>query len=374
MATAMLLGGAWWLGRTTTFAQGGAVQVVEVPNRAVTKRGPLDSDEQHMVEMFERLSPSVAFITTRGEEQFQDFFGRQFRREIGGEGSGFVWDEQGHIVTNFHVIVQETRRGFQLANEIDVILSDGSSWKAAIVGVSQDDDIALLKIDAPAASLTPIPVGTSEDLRVGQKVFAIGNPFGLDRTLTTGIVSALGRTIDSISGVRIEGVIQTDAAINPGNSGGPLLDSAGRLIGMNTAIRSRGGDSAGIGFAVPVDTINSVVPQLVAFGRKQVPTLGIYRADPDIARRLGVDDGVLIADLVDDGSAGKAGLRGTTIQRGRDIQLGDIIVGIEDRRISNYSDMLRTLERYKPGDRVKVKVQRGRGQLEVEVELGEPAG
>ncbi|HQY89734.1 MAG TPA: trypsin-like peptidase domain-containing protein, partial [Tepidisphaeraceae bacterium] len=226
-------------------------------SRDVTLRGPLAGDELRTIELFKTASPSVVFITTRREQV--NPFTQNVNEVPAGTGSGFVWDDQGHIVTNFHVI-----RG---SSSFVVTLSDQSSYEAKFIGAAPTNDLAVLKIDAPVEKLTPLLLGSSHDLQVGQSVFAIGNPFGLDSTLTIGIVSALGRSIQSPAGVTIEEVIQTDAAINPGNSGGPLMDSAGRLVGVNTAIASPSGASAGIGFAVPVDTVNRVVPQLISSGR-----------------------------------------------------------------------------------------------------------
>jgi S1-C subfamily serine protease len=219
-----------------------------------------------------------------------------------GTGSGFVWDTKGNIITNFHVI--------QNADAAQVTLADQSNWKAQVVGVAADKDLAVLRIDAPSNRLRPIPLGTSKELQVGQSVFAIGNPFGLDQSLTTGVISALGREIDSVTRRPIQGVIQTDAAINPGNSGGPLLDSAGRLIGVNTQIFSPSGASAGIGFAIPVDTVNRIVPELIRSGKIIRPGLGVELAEEQIAKKIGVS-GVVIVDVARGGPAAKAGIRPT---------------------------------------------------------------
>jgi len=228
----------------------------EATPRAVTPRGPLLAEEQSQIEVFRKTSPSVVHITTL--ETQRDFFSLNVQQVPRGTGTGFVWDERGHIVTNFHVI--------QNGNGARVTLADQSAYNAELVGAFPDRDLAVLRIQAPREKLPPIPVGTSRDLLVGQRVYAIGNPFGLDQTLTTGIVSALNREIESVNQRTIRGVIQTDAAINPGNSGGPLLDSAGRLIGVNTAIYSPSGASAGIGFAIPVDEVNRIVPRLIRDG------------------------------------------------------------------------------------------------------------
>lgn len=233
--------------------------------RAIAPRGELTADERNTVEIFALTSPSVVHITTA--RQALNLFTLNVLEIPQGTGSGFVWDEAGHVVTNFHVI--------QGADAARVTLADQSTWRAKLVGVYPDRDLAVLRIDAPPERLHPIPIGESKGLKVGQKVLAIGNPFGLDQSLTTGVVSALNREIESITGRTIRGVIQTDAAINPGNSGGPLLDSAGRLIGVNTAIYSPSGASAGIGFAIPVDEVNRIVPRLIREGRIRRPVLGI---------------------------------------------------------------------------------------------------
>jgi S1-C subfamily serine protease len=243
--------------------------------RAVNPRGELLSDEKSTITLFRQASPSVVNITAIGVER--DLFTLNLYQIPQGTGSGFVWDTNGDIITNFHVIQQ--------ADAAQVTLADQSNWKARIVGVAPDKDIAVLRIDAPANRLRPIPIGTSKDLQVGQSVFAIGNPFGLDQTLTTGVISALNREIESVTRRPIQGVIQSDAAINPGNSGGPLLDSAGRLIGVNTAIYSPSGTSAGIGFAIPVDIVNRIVPELIRSGKVTRPGLGIQIAnEPPLGR------------------------------------------------------------------------------------------
>jgi S1-C subfamily serine protease len=231
----------------------------------VTPRAAIQSDEQATIDLFERSKVSVVYISTRKE--VMDFWTRNTLSVPQGTGSGFIWDDQDHVVTNLHVIAG--------ASEAWIRLSDGRDYNASLVGASPDHDLAVLKITVPTNRPPALPVGTSHDLKVGQRVFAIGNPFGLDWTLTTGIVSALDRSLNAENGATIEHLVQTDAAINPGNSGGPLLDSAGRLIGVTTAIYSPSGAYAGVGFAVPVDTINRIVPKLIATGRYERPTLGI---------------------------------------------------------------------------------------------------
>ena len=286
--------------------------------RPVTARGDLAEDEKTTIAIFKNISPSVVYITTIALRR--GWFSLNAVEIPQGTGSGFVWDTEGRIVTNYHVISD--------ANRIEVTMSDQSVKKAILVGADPDKDLAVLQISASSAGLKPIPVGASNDLLVGQKVFAIGNPFGLDQTITTGIISALGREINSVTGRTIRGVIQTDAAINPGNSGGPLLDSAGRLIGVNTAIYSPSGAYAGIGFAVPVEEVNRVIPQLIRHGRLIKPGIGATLADERITKRLGVE-GVLIIDVEEGGPAQLAGLKSTRQFRG-EILLGDIIIGLGD--------------------------------------------
>jgi len=277
-----------------------------------------------------------------------------------GTGSGFVWDTTGNIITKFHVI--------QNADAAQVTLADQSNWKARVVGVAPDKDLAVLKIDAPANKLQPIPIGTSKDLQVGQSVFAIGNPFGLDQTLTTGIISALNREIESVTRRPIQGVIQSDAAINPGNSGGPLLDSAGRLIGVNTAIYSPSGASAGIGFAIPVDTVNRIVPELIRSGKVTRPGLGIQIADEQIAQRFGVT-GVLVVDVARGSAAARAGIQPARRDAQGRVRLGDVITAIDGKKIESPNDLFLTLEKYKVGDAVNVTSSRDGRTVQSKVTL-----
>ena len=332
----------------------------EAEPRAVTPRGDLADDEKSTIELFKRCAPSVVYITNLAVRR--DAFGFNVTEIPQGTGSGFVWDDQGHVVTNFHVI--------ENAQRAEVTLHDHSTWPAAPVGFLPDKDIAVLKIDAPRAKLRPILVGTSADLQVGQRVFAIGNPFGLDQTLTTGIISALKRQIRSVTNRPIQDVIQTDAAINPGNSGGPLLDSAGRLIGVNTAIYSPSGSSAGIGFAVPVDTVNRVVPQLVAHGRVVRPGLGVVLADDALARRLGVE-GALVLQVSDGSAAEVAGLRPTRRDEYGRIFLGDAIVAVDGQPVRSGDDLGLRLENLAVGAHVTLTVVRDRQRVEVKVQLQE---
>ena len=318
----------------------------------------LGSEEQATISAFKNVSPSVTFITTLAARR--DRISLDVSEIPQGTGSGFVWDTAGNVVTNFHVVKD--------ADVAEVTLDDGSTYPAKLVGVAPDKDLAVLHIDAPASKLKPIGVGSSADLVVGQKVLAIGNPFGLDHTLTTGVISALGREIVSVTERPIYDVIQTDASINPGNSGGPLLDSSGRLIGINAAIRSPSGANAGIGFAVPVDTINSVVPQLIKHGKVIRCGLGIVPAADQITARVGLQ-GVLIIDAQAGGAAANAGLLGT--KRGSDgkLVLGDLIVAIDGSPVQRFNDMYKVLDSHKVGDVVKVTVSRGGQHREVSLTL-----
>lgn len=326
--------------------------------RAITPRGELAPNEQATIELFRAASPSVVHITT--VQVRRDAFSFNLFEIPRGTGSGLVWDEQGNVVTNFHVI--------QGASRAKVTLADQSTWDARLVGAEPDKDLAVLKIDAPAERLRPILVGTSHDLEVGQTVFAIGNPFGLDQTLTTGVISGLGREIRAATGRPIQDVIQTDAAINPGNSGGPLLDSAGRLIGVNTAIYSPSGAYAGIGFAVPVDTVNHIVPQLIQHGRVQRPGLGVTIANDQIMRRLGIE-GVLVMQVVPGGPAEEAGIQPTAYDQAGRLRLGDVIVAIDDQPVRNTRELFAALEDRQAGQTVQVTVLRGDQQVQVPVTL-----
>ena len=330
--------------------------------RVVAARGDLAPDERATIEIFEQTSPSVVFITTR--QRVVNLWTRNITSVRRGSGSGFFWDDLGHVVTNNHVI--------EGGSEAIISLNDGRSYRAVLVGRSPAHDLAVLRINVPFDRRPAIPLGTSADLRVGQTVFAIGNPFGLDYSLSSGLVSALDRSIEDDDGGTIEHLIQTDAAINPGNSGGPLLDSAGRLIGINTAIYSPSGAYAGIGFAVPVDTVNRVVPQLIAEGRYVRPSLGIS-VDEDvnrvIARRLGVD-GVAVLRVEEGSGADVAGLQPFGVDRDGDVVAGDIIVAIDDKETGSVSTLLSVLDGYNIGDEVSVTVRRNGGELTVRVTLG----
>lgn len=348
--------------------------------------GAYSDDEARRIAIFEKTAPSVVFIDTFTERR--DVFSTNVMEVPLGSGSGFVWDKAGHIVTNFHVV-----RNSQAAQV--AILTDGKSlpastesatavaspfatstssigslasgaannarrsvFKATVVGVDPSKDIAVLKVDAPARLLSPITLGTSSGLKVGQQSMAIGNPFGLDHTLTSGIISGTGREVKSPIGRPITNVIQTDAAINPGNSGGPLLDSSGKLIGMNTAIYSPSGASAGIGFAIPVDTVKYIVETLIRDGKVVRPVLGISYLESKQARSLGINSGVLVLDVPEGSNAAKAGLKGTRRTESGLIEIGDIISKVGTKVINVESDLFQALEEYKPGDTVELTVNR----------------
>ncbi len=355
LAAAAILG----LWRLLPLADGATAR--DAAPRAVTPRGELAADEKATIDLFERSRSSVVYITTR--EQVLDIWTRNVFSVPRGTGSGFVWDAAGHVITNYHVI--------EGASEARVKLADGRDYKASLVGASRVHDIAVLRISAGGKPPPAIPLGESRTLKTGQKVFAIGNPFGLDWTLTTGIISALDRSLTGEDDVTIEHLIQTDAAINPGNSGGPLLDSAGRLIGMNTAIYSPSGASAGIGFAVPADTINRVVTELIRTGKYTRPSLGIY-IDEGINQRLaGAFDveGVIVLRVNKGSTAEAAGLKGATVLRDGRVALGDVIVELEGKPVASVGRFLARLDDYKIGDTVRLTVLRGRTKTQVSVRL-----
>jgi S1-C subfamily serine protease len=342
--------------------QSSAELPAETGPRTVTARGELAADEKATIELFKAVAPSVVHITNLAAQR--DPFNLDVRVVPRGSGTGFIWDTNGFVVTNYHVV--------DGASTVRVILTDHSSFDSSQVWSYPDKDLAVIRINAPKEKLKPITVGTSHDLQVGQQTFAIGNPFGLDHSLTTGIVSALGREIESANGRPIRGVIQTSAAINPGNSGGPLLDRNGRLIGVNTAILSPSGTFAGIGFAIPVDEVNRVVPQLVANGKVVRPRLGVQLAEDQQARQLGITEanrGALILQVPAGTPAHKAGLRGTTFSRGHGPVLGDIIVAVDGKPVLSGGDLYSVLEGYKPGDTVTVTYLRDGERLETKATL-----
>ncbi|MDX2068026.1 MAG: trypsin-like peptidase domain-containing protein [Haliscomenobacter sp.] len=329
-----------------------------LPTRVATVREGMTPEESHTIDLFEKAAPSVCYITTSVVRR--DFWTRNVMEIPQGSGSGFVWDRNGHIITNYHVI--------QGASKAQVTLGDRSTWDAELVGSAPEKDLAVLKIKAPNSKMVPIPVGTSEDLRVGQSVYAIGNPFGLDQTLTTGIVSALGREIQTESGFPVRDAIQTDAAINPGNSGGPLLDSSGRLIGVNTAIYSPSGASAGIGFSIPVAVVRWAVPELIKFGKIMRPTIGVELLETSDIKRNQLE-GPLVMDVVKGGPAASAGLRPTRRDEYGRIVLGDIIMALNNKRIATKEELILELENYQAGDEVTLTLLRDQREVKVKVRL-----
>jgi S1-C subfamily serine protease len=348
IAVAALLGAAAAFFAVPALVQGRT----DAAPRAVAPRGPLAADELANIDLFKKTSPSVVHITSLGVQR--DMFSLNVQQVPRGTGTGFVWDDNGHIVTNYHVV--------QGADGAKVTLSDQTTWDAKLVGWFPDRDLAVLRIEAPKAKLPPIAVGASRDLLVGQRVYAIGNPFGLDQSLTTGIISALNRDIESFNNRTIRGVIQTDAAINPGNSGGPLLDSAGRLIGVNSQIASPSGASAGIGFAIPVDEVNRIVPRLIRDGKFVRPAIGVSAGPANLQRALNLPSGVVIVQVGAGTPAAKAGLQ--PFRRGNrgEVVGGDVITAINDEAVKDLDDMLSVLERRQPGETVTLSVWRN-GQI-----------
>jgi S1-C subfamily serine protease len=325
-----------------------------VKPREVAQRGPLLDEEAELIKLYEETLPSVVHINNLST-RVSGFNVQEVPR---GSGSGFVWDQDGHIVTNYHVV--------EGATALEVVFSDQSTYKANNVWVYPDKDIAVVSINAPKSKLKPIPLGTSHDLKVGQKAIVIGNPFGLDGTLTTGVISALNREITSQADRPIQGVIQTSAPINPGNSGGPLLDSAGRLIGITTAILSPSGAFVGIGFAIPSDDVNQIVTQLIASGKVTRPRLGVVMATDQQARQLNIKEGVLLVSVVPDGPAAKAALRGTIVNKR---QIGDVIVSLDNTSVKSPAHLQSLLEKYKVGETVTVGIIRDGEHQDVPVTL-----
>ena len=344
LVAVMLVVQFWTMGR------GGRLPIVQLDPaaqaRPIAPAGDLAGDEKATISLFKQSSRSVVHVTTAQVGRDLAFNVLEIEK---GTGSGFIWDEQGHVVTNFHVV--------EGANRFKVTLADQSSWEATPVGIAPDKDLAVLKIDAPKELLQPLLVGESKDLEVGQKVFAIGNPFGLDQTLTTGVISGLGRQIRAMTGRVIDGMIQTDAAINPGNSGGPLLDSRGRLIGVNTAIYSPSGTSAGVGFAIPVDTVQRIVPQILRTGVVARPSLGAEYFPDSFTERLRVK-GVLVGRVTPNGPGDNAGLLPTRRDESGDILWGDVIVKVDGRVVESVEELLTVVEGHNVGDTVKLTVNR----------------
>ncbi|MHB1238043.1 MAG: S1C family serine protease [Gallionella sp.] len=330
--------------------------------REVTPRGPLSADELNNIAVFKNISPSVVHITTLGLAT--DLFTLDVTQVPRGTGTGIIWDGQGHIVTNYHVIHD--------ASAARVTLADRSTWKAELVGAFPDRDLAVLRIKAPKEKLKPILLGESSNLQVGQKVYAIGNPFGLDQTLTSGIVSALNREIQSATLRPIHRVIQTDAAINPGNSGGPLLDSAGRLIGVNTAIYSPSGAYAGIGFAIPVDAVRRIVPRLIRDGNLVRPAIGIHGASDDVRQALGLPPGVVIVGVERDSPASRAGIRPFYRDEDGSIVMGDELTAINGSPVASDDELLSALEDLQAGDKISVTILHNGRKLDKSIVLERP--
>src|SRR5712664_2002665 len=324
----------------------------------------LATDEQNNIEVYKATSHGVVYI--QSTTTVRDFFG-MFSQPVEGAGSGSVIDEQGDILTNYHVIAN--------AEKLTVSFGSGKAYTAKVVGRDPDTDLAVIKLlETPKESMTVVPMGDSDKLMVGQKVLAIGNPFGLDRTLTTGVISGLQRPIRAQNGRQIEGAIQTDASINPGNSGGPLLDSHGRMIGINTQIESPSGASAGVGFAIPINIAKRIVPQLVRNGYVQRPKLGIEPRNVEALSgqvRLPVSYGVLIMAVQPGGAAANAGLRGLVQTENGDVELGDIIVAINGQKISNNDELFGVLDQHQVGETVNVEVIRNGRHTTVPVKLME---
>jgi 2-alkenal reductase len=322
--------------------------------RSVDQRGPLSDSERATIEIFERVSPSVVQVAAARSAA------NPLMEEEPGQaatGTGFVWDSGGHVVTNDHVA--------QGAREIAVRFASGEVARADVVGTAPNYDLAVLRIRGAARLPPPLALGSSSDLKVGQSAFAVGNPFGLDQSMTSGIISALKRRLPTQSGREIANVIQTDAAINPGNSGGPLLDSAGRLIGVTTAIISPSGSNAGIGFAIPADIVNRVVPELINNGRVPTPGIGIVAASEAVATRLGID-GVIVVRAAPSSPAARAGIRGVDMSTG---QLGDVISEVDGKPVRRLSDLTDQLEQIGAGKSVKLTLKRGSDTREVNVDV-----
>ena len=322
----------------------------------------LATDEQNNIEVYKATAPGVVYI--QSTTMSRDLFGL-FSQPVEGVGSGSIIDEQGNILTNYHVIAN--------AEKLSVSFGSGKNYPAKVVGRDPDTDLAVIKLlETPKEALTVVPMGDSDKLIVGQKVLAIGNPFGLDRTLTTGVISGLQRPIRAQNGRPIEGAIQTDASINQGNSGGPLLDSHGRMIGINSQIESPSGASAGVGFAIPINIAKRIVPQLISNGEVRRPKLGVTtRAVESLSNqvRLPVSSGALIINVLPDTGAARAGLRGIVQTEDGEVEIGDIIVGIDGQKVSSNDDLYRALDKHQVGDTVNVAIYRDGRQMTVPVKL-----
>jgi len=343
------------LASIVTFSAFSSIVFADAGSRPVTPRGPLTAEESRDIRLFESAAPAVAYIFTAKVPS--GYAPEPENLMPAGAGSGFVWDREGHIVTNNHVV--------EGADAVAVKLDQGDPLPARVIGRTPDFDLAVLKLDKVPKNLKPIPIGRSSDLQIGQKVYAIGNPFGLDRTLTTGIISATGRRLPTARGREVPGVIQTDTAINPGNSGGPLLDSSGRLIGVNTAILSGSGASAGVGFSVPVDVVNKVVPQLINKGKVPTPGIGILALSDQVAARSNIS-GVIVADVAKGSPAAKAGIKGIDRSAG---ELGDIIIAINDKPVEIFNDLAQALFELGVGKTARLRIVNNGKEREVVVTI-----
>lgn len=336
----------------------GSILLAAAARPAAAQTGQLLDDERNTIDIVKRIKPSVVFVTNI--QKVRDFFYGSEENVPRGAGSGFVWDDQGHIVTNYHVI--------EGGDSFSVTLDNQEQRQARVVGQEPNKDIAVLKIEGGLAGLVPVRIGSSRDLQVGQKVIAIGNPFGFDHTVTTGIISAIGRNMPGAGGVTIRDMIQTDASINPGNSGGPLLDSSGSLVGMNSMIISPSGASSGIGFAVPVDTIKKIVPEIIRFGKVIRPGLGVSFLRDEYARRAGIT-GLAIVDVPSGGAAYQTGLRGISRDRRGRLFLGDVITAVDGKPIKSYDDYYSALDNYKIGDEVTLTIVRDDAERRLKIKL-----
>ncbi|NNE27906.1 MAG: trypsin-like serine protease [Saprospiraceae bacterium] len=367
----VLLVGGFFIGRILNHPQSNSqiidIQelrpVKEVPEVTIPKASKKQSSDPYntygyenaVINVFEQSAPSVVFITSTTKSQ--DFWSMDITEIPSGTGTGFMWDIDGHIVTNYHVIED--------GNIFNVTFSDQSSYTAKFVGAAPGKDLAVLKVDAPREKLKPIPVSNSSRVKVGQSAFAIGNPFGFDQTLTTGVVSALGREITATNGRKIYDVIQTDAAINPGNSGGPLLNSRGELIGVNTAIYSPSGAYSGIGFSIPSDVVNLVVPDLIEYGQINRPIMGVELVPDNYV----YEDGAMISNVLSGSPAAQVGLKGLSRRRDGSFNYGDLIVAIDDTGITDNNSLMEALERYRPDDIIKIMIKREGKTYEIELKL-----
>jgi len=338
--------------------------------REVAPRAPLSAEERNTIRRFKEAKSSVVFVSAVAP--VEDLRTKDTTKVPTGSGTGFVWDEWGHVVTNHHVItVEQEGKRIGDVNEVEVALGDGKTYKGRVIGTSFAFDIAVLQVFAPLTAMKPIPIGRSRDLQVGQSVMAIGNPFGLDHSLTKGVISALGREIDTGYNTRILNAIQTDAAVNPGNSGGPLLDSGGRLVGMNTAIAAATGASVGIGFAIPVDTLNRVVPLLIARERLEPPRMGFTTMTTyEAQQRFGLTHGLIVAQVDEDEPAARAGLRPLKLDAaGQVVSMGDILLAYEGQPIESEGQLAALLELHPPGDEVVFDVFRDKQVIKIVLRL-----